>query len=715
MVPANYALPRKIVVKCLEQLDADEQPDRPGMLSSATLENMVSRFDGVFNAQQNRAEEVNAVFKHLVSHTRRRRGESAIQAGLLEWEQTSRVYDLFAVELNICERILFTMDFTVKSTILSRVSSTLMITTIFLSIITWMVSTLPQMRYVPDGCDSIKVGECQPEPQHYFETIEGFCVYLFTIEYLMRLLTVHSVRFELLDEFFVSAVLKGTTNTNSAASGLWEAFGCPIRPKNRLDGGLRTVLKHIFGLTNLVDLFAILPYWIEQFGTQEGNGSQGGALVALRLLRLTRIFRVFKLGRYSDAFLLFTRVMEQSAPALALMTFFIMMGCGLFGTLIWFAEGGEWYPEGNNKLATIVPPIVGRGAYLRPQAMAWTSPGDFDHDNIIYEETPFESIIHAFWFVVVTITTVGYGDVYPTSVAGKMIGTLMILAGVIVLAMPIGVVGANFSREYYRVVDDKKRRLLMQKQLDALAAVEAEQDAFLKEGRSSQRGDEPTAIEIHKKLQRKKQLIETAEAIDRKWSEGFSNTQYTAIASELRYWLASLFPETSRRQNAAVTDTPMVSLQTMAELDVLTAKVHAVITAHTCAKDLADFTLSDSQKYRWHWALFVNECWQCVIDICKVDERPDPLEFFEMKAAVAREGEGSYPQVVTVQVTSPSRRDHTITVEDTDAKSADVGGVEPHPKLNLRDAASRSASSDSTVPGRAANANLVLLPNMPDA
>jgi len=409
--------------------------------------------------------------------------------------------------------------------------------------------------------------------------------------------------------------------------------------------------------------------------------------------------------------------MEQSAPALALMTFFILMGCGLFGTLIWFAEGGEWYPEGNSKLEMIVPPIVGRGAYLRPQAMAWTTPGAFDNANQILEETPFESIIHAFWFVVVTITTVGYGDVYPTSVAGKLIGTLMILAGVIVLAMPIGVVGANFSREYYRVVDDKKRRLLMQKQLDALAAVEAQQDAILKaEGRSSQPADaHPTAIEIHKKIQRKKQLIETAEAVDRKWSEGFSNQQYTAIANELRYWLASLFPETSRLQSEAVTDTPTVSLQTMAELDVLTAKVNAVITAHTCVKDLAGFTLSDSQKYRWHWALFVNECWQCVIDICKVDEPPGPLEFFEMKAAVAREGEGSYPQVTTVQVTSPSRRDRTITVEDTDARSADIGGVEPHPKLNLRDAASRSASSDSTVPGRAANANLVLLPNMPDA
>lgn len=64
-----------------------------------------------------------------------------------------------------------------------------------------------------------------------------------------------------------------------------------------------------------------------------------------------------------------------------------------------------------------------------------------------FEETPFESIVHGFWFVIVTITTVGYGDMIPKTPAGKAVGTMMILGGVIVLAMPIGVVGANFSRE----------------------------------------------------------------------------------------------------------------------------------------------------------------------------------------------------------------------------------------------------------------------------
>merc|ERR1719316_50018 len=103
------------------------------------------------------------------------------------------------------------------------------------------------------------------------------------------------------------------------------------------------------GFSNVIDLLAILPFWLEFFGMQGG----GGFLVVLRILRLTRIFRVFKLGKYNDVFTLFTRVVNQSIPALSLMLFFISLGCCLFGTLVWFAEQGTWYPEGNPTLSLL--------------------------------------------------------------------------------------------------------------------------------------------------------------------------------------------------------------------------------------------------------------------------------------------------------------------------------------------------------------------------
>eukprot|EP00971_Amphidinium_carterae_P242948 4823879-Amphidinium_carterae.1 len=103
----------------------------------------------------------------------------------------------------------------------------------------------------------------------------------------------------------------------------------------------------------------------------------------------------------------------------------------------------------------------GRGAYLRPDGSFYTD---------LLEESPFSSIIHSFWYVIVTITTVGYGDFYPTTAWGKLVGFVTILNGIVVLAMPVGVVGANFSTEYYRVIDDRKRRQTLQQQHQTMSA-----------------------------------------------------------------------------------------------------------------------------------------------------------------------------------------------------------------------------------------------------
>merc|ERR550514_2155041 len=96
-------------------------------------------------------------------------------------------------------------------------------------------------------------------------------------------------------------------------------------------------------------------------------------------------------------------------------------------------------------------------------------------DGQTLAETPFPSIVHAFWYVVVTVTTVGYGDVVPTTKLGKVIGSVTILSGMVVLAMPVGVIGANFSTEYERVQQEKRRRQKMADQTEAMAQIEREQ------------------------------------------------------------------------------------------------------------------------------------------------------------------------------------------------------------------------------------------------
>lgn len=64
------------------------------------------------------------------------------------------------------------------------------------------------------------------------------------------------------------------------------------------------------------------------------------------------------------------------------------------------------------------------------------------------EETPYTSIPTSFWWVIVTIGTVGYGDVFPTSMAGKLVASFAMFVGILVLALPISVLGASFSKHF---------------------------------------------------------------------------------------------------------------------------------------------------------------------------------------------------------------------------------------------------------------------------
>lgn len=622
VIPVRFYVPRKVCQKSFETIDSQDSPDRPGLIKEASLRSMSDRFFGTFGADKHR-DEFEHLIEHLRRHTRRRRGDSVLEEGFVEWENTSRVYEMFKVDLNIFERIFFTVDVSESSSIFSKFCSIFLIAAILCSIVNWMVSTLPEMTEIPpceekapanstggDYWCCQAAGDCTPEAKTFFKMVEYITVLIFTFEYLIRLLTVHSVRFELLNEFFLEWTLTGNEDKkgkkNKGADGA-----------RSLDSPFMTTIKHILATSNLIDLLSILPFWIERFAD---DGSGASVLVILRILRLTRIFRVFKLGKYNDVFAMFSSVIQQSLPALGLMLFFIAMGLCLFGTLIWFAEQGTWYPKHHPKLIDMG--ITNRGAWLR---------GISSIDADLMDETPFPSIVHSFWYVIVTITTVGYGDAFPTTDVGKLVGTLTILCGIVVLAMPVGVIGSNFSNEYAQRETEKKRRAKLKQQQEQQAKVEMEQDTAADleaEGKAPDKEAAVTQASQGNELRQK--ILIDAEEMDNMWKELFPDHVHEWISRCLRQFVSEFIDGAMNTGKANPKGVRQTNLPH--RLDQLTIRFNEACSSQVSYDELAEFGIKEAHKMRRRFSGFCDKIWEYWAIVGPPEKPSDPFEYFELKA-----------------------------------------------------------------------------------
>jgi hypothetical protein len=93
--------------------------------------------------------------------------------------------------------------------------------------------------------------------------------------------------------------------------------------------------------------------------------------------------------------------------------------------------------------------------------------------SAVYEQSPFSSIIGTFWWAWVTMTTVGYGDHYPTTLLGKIFGMVVMFFGVLVIALPITVIGSNFATAYHREQAALELDLKVQHAMERRKAAEA--------------------------------------------------------------------------------------------------------------------------------------------------------------------------------------------------------------------------------------------------
>ena len=161
-------------------------------------------------------------------------------------------------------------------------------------------------------------------------------------------------------------------------------------------------LKYMLSFMALIDLIAILPYYIPHFVADLRY------LRGVRLFRLFRLLRVFKLGRYIDALQTIIRVIKESASQL-LMSVMLCLFVMLFSAIAMYTFENPVQPE------------------------------------------LFPNVIASLWWAICTLTTVGYGDVYPITAAGRLFAGVISLVGIGIIAIPTGIIAAGFNR----VIDQK--------------------------------------------------------------------------------------------------------------------------------------------------------------------------------------------------------------------------------------------------------------------
>nr|XP_015823222.2 potassium voltage-gated channel subfamily C member 4 isoform X1 [Nothobranchius furzeri] len=165
---------------------------------------------------------------------------------------------------------------------------------------------------------------------------------------------------------------------------------------------------------NIIDFVAILPFYLEMCLKTLTSKVAHDVLGFLRVVRFVRILRIFKLTRHFVGLRVLGHTLRASVNEFLLLIIFLALGVLIFATMIYYAERVGADPR---------------------------DPTQTSH-------TYFKNIPISFWWAVVTMTTLGYGDMYPKTWLGMMVGALCALAGVLTIAMPVPVIVNNFGMYY---------------------------------------------------------------------------------------------------------------------------------------------------------------------------------------------------------------------------------------------------------------------------
>ncbi|MFL1896496.1 ion transporter [Aquimarina sp. 2-A2] len=157
---------------------------------------------------------------------------------------------------------------------------------------------------------------------------------------------------------------------------------------------IKKATSYIFSFYGIIDLLSTIPLYLSFFIL----GSN--ALLTVRALRLLRVFRILKITRYIGEANKLTRALKDSRPKILVFLFAVLVLCIIMGTLMYIVEG---------------------------------------------EESGFKNIPVSVYWCIVTLTTVGFGDIAPVTPLGQLIAAIIMIMGYGIIAVPTGIVSAEYA------------------------------------------------------------------------------------------------------------------------------------------------------------------------------------------------------------------------------------------------------------------------------
>lgn len=333
---------------------------------------------------------------------------------------------------SIYEKIYDFFDCVLLDSLASTFGAVVVYSAVLLGVTAFVIATLPGLRYSPSSCPNPacdndpnlcpNVTICEPIELPFFITINIVCVAVYSVDYAIRLFLCWAVPEK---TNFVTRYWFETPSEERDEPSCSQLGHFKMNPNfNRVE----FYIRYIVSIRSLVDLACIVPAFVElAYLTSQRSSSS----TFVRVLRIFRVFRVFKLllasKKIRNMLKLIGLALHQSRDALILMMLTSLTLSVFFGSILFTVEKGvfvvsDTFPDGYYRVPTV-------NQYSTQQSL-------------------FESAMTGIYAAVITLTTVGYGDVVPTTALGRIIICAMELLATMLLSLPVGVIGANFLEVY---------------------------------------------------------------------------------------------------------------------------------------------------------------------------------------------------------------------------------------------------------------------------